>query len=266
MAGLAGEVLRLAIWLGLLAAVFVPLERLFGARAQSLWRRDSLVDLGHFFLNGLTLSLALAVPAALLAVLAAQVVPSWLVAAVASWPLWLQVLAALVLGDLGAYWGHRWSHEIPLLWRFHAVHHSAEEVDWLVNTRAHPVDLVVTRFCGLVPLYATGLAQAAEPASLLPALVAAAGTVWSFFIHANLRVRLGWLEQIVSTPAFHRWHHSNEAVRDRNYAAILPVIDRVFGTFHLPDRLPTRCGIDSPMPASLAGQLAQPFRPQRAAR
>jgi len=60
------------------------------------------------------------------------------------------------VNDFGAYWGHRASHHIPFLWRFHAIHHSAEHMDWLVNTRAHPVDMVFTRLSGLVPVYRAG--------------------------------------------------------------------------------------------------------------
>jgi sterol desaturase/sphingolipid hydroxylase (fatty acid hydroxylase superfamily) len=253
------EVARLAAWFALLAAIFVPLERLFAERAQPLWRREALTDLAYYFFNGLTLTALLAVPAALLGSAAARLVPDVVLSTAAGLPLWARVLAGLAVGDLGAYWGHRWSHHIPLLWRFHSVHHSATEVDWLTNTRAHPVDLVFTRFCGLVPLYATGLAQASRTVDLLPVIVALVGTVWSFFVHANLSWRLGWLEQIISTPSFHRWHHTNDAMRDRNFAAILPVIDRVFGTYHVPPTRPESYGIDTPMPPGFLAQLTQAF-------
>ena len=66
-------------------------------------------------------------------------------------------------GEIGYYWGHRWSHEIPFLWRFHSIHHSAEEIDFLVNTRAHPFDMVFGRFCGLVPMYVLGLGGPVGP-------------------------------------------------------------------------------------------------------
>jgi sterol desaturase/sphingolipid hydroxylase (fatty acid hydroxylase superfamily) len=83
--------------------------------------------------------------------------------------------------------------------------------------------------------------------------------VWSFIVHANVRWRLGWLEQIISTPSFHRWHHTNDAMRNRNYAAILPVFDRIFGTYNLPKSRPTEYGIDGAMPIGFIGQLTQAF-------
>ncbi len=259
---LAGHLLQLTVWLALLCAVFVPLERLFGIRKQALWRRQIVADLFYFFFNGLLLGSLLAFPVAVLGLLAHQLVPHAVLNAAAGLPLWGRLLAALVVGDIGAYWGHRWTHEIPLLWRFHAVHHSAEQIDWLVNTRAHPVDLVFTRLCGLVPLFVLGLAQPNNPADILPALAAVVGTAWGFFVHANVRFRFGWLEGLLATPAFHHWHHTNDAMRDRNYAAILPPIDLLFRSFHLPKSWPQDYGIDAPMPEGVIGQLLKPLEPE----
>jgi sterol desaturase/sphingolipid hydroxylase (fatty acid hydroxylase superfamily) len=171
MTGLLYDVTRLAIWFAFLAMVFVPLERLFAEAPQKIWRRQAFNDLAYYFINGLILSVLLAWPAALLGIASAHLLPGPLLHAAADLPLWVRVVAALVVGDIGAYWGHRWSHELPFLWRFHSVHHSSPEVDWLTNTRAHPLDLVFTRFCGLVPLYAFGLAQASQGVSLLPVIV-----------------------------------------------------------------------------------------------
>ena len=169
---------------------------------------------------------------------------------------------ALVVGEVGAFWGHRWSHESPLLWRFHSIHHSAEEMDWLVNSRAHPIDMVFVRFCSLVPMYALGLAQPmADRLDLVPVLVTIAGTIWGFFIHSNVSWRLGWFERILSTPAFHNWHHTNDGPEriNKDYAAMLPWVDRCFGTYYLPTQEgPTRYGIDTPTPPDLAHQLFQP--------
>ncbi|WP_348754730.1 sterol desaturase family protein, partial [uncultured Aquincola sp.] len=230
------------------------------------WRRPGRVtDLCWYFFNGLLLKWLLLVPAMALAVLAHAAVPSALHAWVASWPLGLRLAAVVVLGDMAAYWGHRWAHAVPALWRFHALHHSAEQMDWLVNTRAHPVDLVFVRLCGLVPLYALGLVQAHGHAlDPVTAAYMVLGTALGFFVHANLRWRFGWLEQWVATPAFHHWHHTNDdpAVQDKNFAAIFPWIDRLFGTLHLPATWPQRYGTATPAGDTWAAQMMQPLRPR----
>ncbi len=84
--------------------------------------------------------------------------------------------------------------------------------------------------------------------------------LWGFFIHANVKWRFGWLEWIVVTPAFHRWHHVAGEHQDMNYAALLPVFDYLFGTLYLPAReLPPRYGCDTPLPDDWVGQLVSPF-------
>ena len=257
------DVFRACVWLMLLTAVFVTLERLFSLRPHRVLRPQVLVDLGYFFLSSLLPSVLLGAPLAIVAWTAYRIVPTGLHAAVAAAPLWLRIAAAFLIGETGFYWGHRLTHEVPLLWRFHAVHHSAEHMDWLVNTRAHPVDLVFTRLCGLVPLYLTGLAgPVGASGTALPALVIVAGTAWGFFIHANLRWRFGWLERLVATPAFHHWHHTLDGHINKNYAAMLPWLDRLFGTFHLPARQwPTQYGTDTPVGATLGEQLLRPLLP-----
>jgi sterol desaturase/sphingolipid hydroxylase (fatty acid hydroxylase superfamily) len=88
------------------------------------------------------------------------------------------------------------------------------------------------------------------------------GTFWGFFIHANVRWRFGPLEWLVSTPAFHHWHHTNDgpAYINKNYSPMLPWVDWMFGTFYLPkDKRPERYGIDEPISPILFGQLVDPF-------
>jgi len=261
----AVDVARLCAWLVLLAAVFVPLEHFWAGHPRRGGRRSVLSDLIYYFLSGFVPKLLLAVPVAFAAAAFHLLVPGGWYARAALLPVWFRLLAGLVVGDAGAYWGHRWSHEIPLLWRFHSLHHSAEDIDWLVNTRAHPLDMFFTRFCGLVPMYAIGLAQPmGNRFDTVPVIAALIGTMWGFFIHANLSWRFGPLERIVASPAFHHWHHTNDGPEalDKNYAALLPCMDLIFGTFHLPpDRLPGKYGTDTPVPARVAEQLLGPLLP-----
>ena len=218
------SVIRISVWLVLLAVVFLPLEALCAVRPRTLFRRTTLTDLGYYFLTSLVPNLLLAVPLSVAAYIAYHFVPWRVHALVLSWPLWLRALAAFVVGDLGFYWGHRWAHEVPFLWRFHAIHHSPDHVYFLVSSRAHPVDFVFIRLAGLVPIYILGLgAPQSVQGTMVATIVMLLVTVWGFFIHANIRWRLGPLEWLISSPHFHHWHHTLAEPRNRNYASMLPV-------------------------------------------
>jgi sterol desaturase/sphingolipid hydroxylase (fatty acid hydroxylase superfamily) len=258
------DVGRLSIWLLLLSALFVPLERLWALHPQKIFRRGVGSDVGYYFLNSLLLNVLLIVPMAALAWGLHAIVPNPLRAWAAGLSFGQRFPIALVVGEFGCYWAHRWMHGVPFLWRFHAVHHTAEEIDWLVSNRAHPLDLVFTRLSGFVPLYVFGLAQPienmADPVSLAVVLT---GTVWAFFIHANIRWRFGPLEWLVATPAFHHWHHTNDEHFNHNYSTMLPWVDRIFGTHYMPrDRWPPSYGIDDKLPDSIADQLVYPLLPR----
>ena len=254
------DVLRLAIWLAALTVLFVPLERFFGQRHAGRSRTELISDLGFYFLSSLLPAVLLAMPLALVAVAGQRLLPELVPATLAALPLWGKIGLGLLIGEIGTYWGHRLSHEIAWLWRFHAVHHSTSHMYFLANTRTHPVDMVVTRLFGLTPLYLLGLAGPGAAGSAAPVALLLVGTVWGFFIHANLRWRFGPLEWLVATPAFHHWHHSKFEHINRNYASTLPVLDRVFGTHYLPRTWPEAVGIEAPMPVSLSGQLLAPLQ------
>lgn len=256
------SVLRLAVWLALLSVVFLPLERLFAVRPKKFLRKALFQDLGYYFISGLVPSLLLSVPLSITALATHAIVPWRIQIAVAAWPLWQRILGGLVVGEIGFYWGHRWTHEIPFLWRFHSIHHSAEHVYFLTSARAHPIDNVFIRLCGLVPAYMLGVASPLSPTgSIIPVLIVLVATMWGFFIHANVRWRLGPLEWLVATPGFHHWHHTRREPLDRNYASMLPWVDWIFGTFYLPKEWPPEYGTDTEVPASLGRQLVFPLLP-----
>lgn len=261
---LAVDALRYFNGLLLLAAIFIPLERACAQTPKAVLREGWRTDVAYYFLTSLLPARLLTIPVAALVWALHGFAPQGMWPALAELPSWARFSLALVIAEVGFYWGHRWMHASGVLWRFHAIHHSADEMDWLVNTRAHPVDLVVVRLCGLLPLYALGLVKMGHAqVDWIPLLVTLVGSLWGYFIHANLRWRLGWLEQVIATPAFHHWHHDRLAGSPRlhgNYAAFLPVMDRIFGTWRLPeDEWPKRYGTDDPMPHALVDQLMAPL-------
>ena len=255
------SVLRLLVWLVLLMILFIPAERLWWVHKQKVLRKALPADLVYFFINSVLPATILGLPLYYLGVATHKVLPYHIHLWVDAMPAWLQLTAAFLAGQLGAYWGHRWSHEIPFLWRFHAVHHSAEDMDFLVNTRAHPLDMAFTRLCGYIPLFLFGLVQPPASAGVLtPIVIVLVGTFWGFFVHANVRWRFGPLEWLIATPAFHHWHHTRGEHVDRNYAATLPWLDLLFGTYYLPRKTwPAQYGTETPVSSNMASQLLDPI-------
>ncbi|MBT8451982.1 MAG: sterol desaturase family protein [Deltaproteobacteria bacterium] len=176
-----------------------------------------------------------------------------------SWPLLAQLLLALVIAELGTYWIHRVMHEHPLLWRFHAAHHSAPRLYWLNAGRFHPLDLFAQQFLGATPLVLLGADMR------VIALHTLFTAVHGMFQHANVDIKLGPLNWFFSMAELHRWHHSKHlAEANTNYGANLIFWDIVFRSRFLPrDRQPpTEIGIESlpNFPGGYWAQLLSPFR------
>ena len=232
--------------------VLVPLERLMPRHAQRILRRGLHVDLLHAVLTGLLAFLPVMFVFPFLESIRSQS----LAASIAELPLISQIALAFLAQEFLIYWGHRFSHEIPILWRFHAVHHSSEKLDWLAGERRHPIDGAIMAFFVGVPLLFLGF-------DLIDLLwLGVFNSLWDMTIHANLRWRLHFMKGLWVTTEYHHWHHvADQEIRNRNYAGALPVFDWLFGTYYLPkDKLPDGYGIDTPMPNSYLGQLTQPFR------
>jgi lathosterol oxidase len=241
------------------SGVFVPLERVFARREdQPVFRPGWRTDLTYFFVSALLVQVT-----TLLTLRPAMVFFDWarqpaVTAWVQSRPFAAQFAGILVLTDLMQYGIHRLFHAVPALWRFHAVHHSAEQMDWLAGSRLHLVDVAVTRGLTYVPIYVFGFSEA--PLFAYIAFVSVQAT----FIHANVRFEFGPLRFLLATPQFHHWHHAaeREAV-DKNFAVHLPVIDRLFGTYYQPaGRWPAAYGIagGERMPDGYWRQLVYPLR------
>jgi lathosterol oxidase len=241
----------------LVALLFVPLERMFPLReGQSTFRPEWTTDgiyflVSHVFVQSLSFFILL--PATTLGRIWH---PEGVQAAIRGQPLLAQFFEIVLVADLAQYGVHRAFHQIPALWRFHAVHHSSRDLDWLAGSRLHLLDALATRALVLVPLSVLGFAEGALAAYL--------GFVsfHAVFIHANVRFRLTALEPVLVTPRFHHWHHAAEPVaRDRNFAVHLPLLDRLFGTAYFPaGRWPSEYGLQNDtVPAGYLHQLAYPF-------
>lgn len=233
--------------------VLVPLERFMPRHRMPVLRPQLLTDFLHLTVT----SFLQVMPLILVFELLGGFRSDTLMALVQSQPQWLQIVEALFLTEFLIYWGHRITHQVPLLWKFHAVHHSVEYLDWLAGERRHPIDgMFVGLFTG-IPLMIAGF----DLVDLL--VVGLFNGLWDMTIHANLGWRLKFMDRIWVTTEYHHWHHSQDPVaRDQNYAGALPIMDILFGTYYLPkDTHPGPYGIDSHMPDTYLGQLIQPFRP-----
>jgi sterol desaturase/sphingolipid hydroxylase (fatty acid hydroxylase superfamily) len=245
----APSLLGLAVALAAASIVFGLIER------RWCWRQGRRTDLLWWFITPF-FSRASAFAAVVVVGVAAAVVRR---PVGATWfriqPAALQAVEVLVATDLMGYWIHRAFHRRPL-WRIHAVHHSSEVLDWLSASRVHPLNELVTRVVQLLPLYLAGFDPRVVGAAV-PLL-----TLHAIFIHAAVSWDFGPLRYAISSPRFHRWHHTSEAEGlDRNFAGLFPWIDLLFGTFYMPrDRQPRAFGVAGGLPAGFAGQLLYPFR------
>lgn len=211
------------------ALVFIPIEKMLAVRPMSPLRREWRTDLGYFFMSHVLVQFVLiAVTASTSAVAAFAAFPA-LQQYIQSFPVWAQFLLAVFLADLAQALLHRTYHNVPWLWRFHAVHHSSRRMDWLAGSRIHIAEILMTRTMVLLPLVVLGFSAEAVNAYVI--LVG----IQAVLAHANVRLDFRWLEYVLVTPRYHHWHHARHAdYLDVNYAIHLPLVDMLMGTFRRP--------------------------------
>lgn len=240
----------------LLALVFVPLERAFARLpAQKTFRFGWTTDGMHFMVSHLAVQVLTFLTLLPATALARLWQPEAVQVAIRGQPLLLQFAEIVLVADLVQYGVHRAFHRVPILWRFHAIHHSSRTLDWLAGSRLHVVDTVSTRGLVMLPVFLLGFTHVALYAYLVFV------SFHAVFIHANVRFRFDWLDHVIATPRAHHWHHAVTPV-DKNFAVHLPVLDRLFGTQHLPaGAWPAAYGIAAhPVPEGWGAQLVHPFR------
>jgi sterol desaturase/sphingolipid hydroxylase (fatty acid hydroxylase superfamily) len=254
-----------------LVVLFWVVEHLLGNKRGQPWRRPRmLVDLGLYVfdsvitkpVNLIVISLAaiaLLIPAGVISWEALKAGRYQGFGPIAQLPGWGQFLCAFLLGDFLLYWIHRWFHG-KSLWRFHAVHHSSEKLDWLSSVRGHPVNDILANAMLFFPFLLLGFGPGAA-AGAGPAL-----GVFALLGHADVEWDWGPFRHVVTSPVYHRWHHSKDpAAIDKNFASFLPLWDILFGTHYMPkDRKPEDFGIHEPVDHSVLGLLKHPFKPSSA--
>jgi sterol desaturase/sphingolipid hydroxylase (fatty acid hydroxylase superfamily) len=245
-------------------------ERIWPAEPRRLLARGHLQDASYLALHAIIvipLMTLLSVGAAMLLGRYA----SWIeLRSTQSWPGWLIIPLTVVAMDAANWLAHYADHRLGFLWRFHALHHSQEELSVLTSFRAHPL------------MHTTGFILAAVPVVVLMPTRAIAPVVITVYVclgtlqHANLRWTFGPLGRVIVSPAYHRFHHAPD-VQHHNLGVVLTIWDVLAGRARFPARSDAtgRTGLDgrpvpveqgnSPRPVLhlMAGQLIEPFQAQR---
>jgi lathosterol oxidase len=240
------------------ALVFIPLERVLGRHRQLTLRAEWPTDIAYYFVSHVLVQFILIAVTSSSAYLAGWVAFPAVQGAIGGLPVWAQFLLAVFFADLAQALLHRAYHNVPWLWRLHAIHHSSRHMDWLAGSRIHIIEVILTRSAVLLPLVALGFSSAAVNAYVI--LVG----LQAVLAHANLGLRFGWLEYLLVLPRYHHWHHARDREYvDVNYAIHLPLVDMLMGTFKLPrdGAFPGEYGILKPetVPQGIVRQHLAPF-------
>jgi len=170
-------------------------------------------------------------------------------------PIWIQLIFFLVTHDLYIYWMHRWQHKNKYLWRIHEAHHSPKKVDWLSGSRSHALEILINQTIEFLPIILLG-----SPPEVI-AYKGVISAVWGMYIHSNLNIKTGKLQQIINGPEMHRWHHSTGKGRNRNFATKIAIWDWIFDTAYLPVSKPDKYGLKTYFPNNYFMQTLFAFRP-----
>lgn len=258
--------LRLVVALLVVGAAFRLLECRFpGVRGQQLFRRGFRTDLIYWFATPVVVGVVFEVFSTTFLALAiylnaddiAPYSPGVLYG-MSEQPVALQIVLGLILGDLVNYLQHRLFH-IRALWPFHAVHHSSRDLDWLSAVRLHPLNNLGARGAQAAFLFLMGF-DPQVTATCIPTIY-----LYAVFLHSNCRFDFGPLRYVLGSPVYHRWHHTVESRGGgKNFAAMFPIWDLLFGTFYMPRGVqPGEFGSDIEMGDGFVTQCLDPFLRRR---
>jgi len=243
-------------------AIFIPLAWLFPSkREQPLFRRDMWADALYWFCGPVFYGpIGGFIAAALFNHVYAPTTINTLMheglPPLKELPLWLQAFLILLATDIQQYWIHRIFHR-NALWKYHAIHHSSPNVDWLSSARFHPINIILY---STIPNVIVALFGFSPEAFLI---LIPFNAIYSPLVHANLNWSYGPFRYVLASPVFHRWHHTHpKEGGNKNFAPTFPFLDVMFGTFYMPkDSNPVTFGTPyDPIPDDFFGQIAYPFK------
>lgn len=241
----------------LMAVIFIPIEMVFPKRKdQSTFHEEWRTDLMYFVFSHLFIQFFGAITQQPAKLFFGWMGLGGLHAWVQSLPFVIELFLAFLVADLFQYWTHRFFHNHSFLWRFHSIHHSTENMDWLAGSRTHFVDIFITRSMAFIPLYVLGFS------TLTFSVYVVFMAIHAVLIHANTRINFGFLRYIFATPQYHHWHHCKDPqYYGKNFATIFPFIDKLFGTYYLPkDVWPEDTGLlEANYPKGFIKQAIYPF-------
>jgi sterol desaturase/sphingolipid hydroxylase (fatty acid hydroxylase superfamily) len=149
-----------------------------------------------------------------------------------TWPVWAQLLTMFVVADFISFNVHRLLHRVPILWEFHKVHHSVEQMGFAAHLRFHWMETIVYSSIRYIPLAMIGFGI--QDFFIIHLFALAIG----HFNHANITVNLGPLKYLFNNPQMHIWHHARKLPANHkygvNYGISLSIWDYLFKTDYIP--------------------------------
>jgi sterol desaturase/sphingolipid hydroxylase (fatty acid hydroxylase superfamily) len=224
----AAEKVYLSPWFWGFTLSLLLLERIRpGMRGQKVFSRGLAQDFVWFNFDIVLRVALLPGYVGLLHLLYDSMTGGFTVAAVVPLPLPVKIVLAVVIFDFLQWCNHWIRHKVRPFWFFHSIHHSQRELNTFTDLRIHPVEYFLAETLAFIPMLGLGV-----PA--LAVMGVGSFRLWyARFNHANLQINFGPLKHVLVTPQYHRIHHSIEPEhKDRNFATLFSVWDRMFGTLN----------------------------------
>ncbi|ATD06587.1 sterol desaturase family protein [Pseudoalteromonas piscicida] len=169
------------------------------------------------------------------------------------------VFLAILVSSFTGYWLHRLQHKYLSLWSFHGIHHTPNKVTTSNNVVVHLFEVIISAVT--IQLIFLLLGFSAESVFIAGQFTVLQG----YFIHANINVKMGWLNHLIATPELHRFHHSTNLQEAGNYGSELSIWDKAFNSFQYhPERSPQEIGVTKPhlfpAPSAIGLGILHPFK------